>query len=61
MSQKPMKKRLIRQLLRTWRSTTEGKKNPSKSVIPGPVRRLVGRVITAVVPKNASGNNASVR
>ena len=33
----------------------------TSSILPGPIRRVVARLLTAVVPRNASGNNASVR
>ena len=39
----------------------KGRDTSTKSILPGPVRRAVARLFTAAIPRNASGNNASVR
>jgi len=58
---KSIKKRVLRHLIRNKRASSRGRDTPAAGIVPGPVRRLVARLLTAAVPKNASGNNASVR
>jgi hypothetical protein len=39
----------------------KGRDTSTKSILPGRVQRVVARLLTAAVPRNASGNNSSVR
>jgi|GEM_PF-4494597 len=55
------KRRLLRTLAARVRRTHRSRHTPASRILPGPVRRWVARLLAAAVPKNASGNNASVR
>jgi hypothetical protein len=61
MTSRARTKRWIRQLARVVRDSRRSKQATGKPILGGPVRSLIGRLISATVPKNASGNNASVR
>lgn len=56
-----IQRRLLRRLVGRIRPGQRGRHTPTDRILEGSVRRLVARVLTAAVPKNASGNNASVR
>ena len=56
-----MARSLVGTVLRKVLGNKRGRDRDAQSVHASPVHRLVARILTASVPKNASGNNASVR
>ena len=56
-----MSRSLVGSLVRKVLGRKRGRNRDAKAVHASPVHRLVARILTATVPKNASGNNASVR
>jgi len=56
-----LRRTLWKALGRRLSASSRGRHTPTAHIQPGLLRRLVARLITAAVPKNASGNNASVR
>ena len=56
----PLVRRLARRLVRRLLGASPPQR-AAKAVHDGPLSRLAAEAIDATVPKNASGNNASVR
>lgn len=56
-----MSRSLVGSLVRKVLGRRRARDRDAQAVHPTPVHRLIARILTATVPKNASGNNASVR
>lgn len=56
-----MSRSLLGSLARRLLGRRRARDRDPQSLHASPVHRLVARILAAAVPKNASGNNASVR